>query len=205
MKIPRTSILVASAAMVGWLAVGTMADIVGSDHDFSSYGWSDGEICKPCHTPHHAVTDLPAPLWNHELTVATYETHSGSGVPVEDALDPTSILCMSCHDGTVALDSFGGNTGVQYIGGDELIGTDLTDDHPVGADAVYPDVPWFNDPANWENTPHGFTLRDMDVDGSIERVVSCGTCHEPHDRNNQEHMLWINNSGSDLCLTCHLK
>jgi predicted CXXCH cytochrome family protein len=205
MNTQKTSIFVASFAAVGLFAVGSMGDIVDSAHDFSEYGWSDGEICKPCHTPHHAITDVPAPLWNHELTVATYETHSGSGVPAVDALDPTSILCMSCHDGTVALDSFGGNSGVQYIIGDELIGSDISDDHPVGADAIYPMVPWMNDPANWEGTPHGFELRDMDIDGTIERVVSCATCHEPHNRHNNEDMLWVNNSASALCLTCHLK
>ncbi|MFG0251926.1 MAG: cytochrome c3 family protein [Phycisphaerales bacterium JB038] len=201
------ALLAVTAVLGSYAAATTMADIVGTAHDFSPFGWSQGRICLPCHIPHHADTSVDdAPLWNHELTTATYTIYDGTtGVPTEDALDGRSILCMSCHDGTVALDSFGGNTGVQYIGSAGLIGTDLTDDHPVGATAVYPDVPWFNDPVNWEDNPHGFTLQDMDINGTIERVVSCTTCHEPHDRHSQQHMLWINNSGSALCLTCHLK
>lgn len=204
----KSKALLTAATMLGSYAAATsMAGIVGSAHDFSPFGWSDGQICLPCHTPHHADTTIEeAPLWNHELTTATYTLYDGStGVPTEEALDARSILCMSCHDGTVALDSFGGTSGVQFIGSAGLIGTNLTDDHPVGATGVYPDVPYFNDPDNWENQPHGFTLEDMDVNGSMERVVSCVTCHEVHNRHNQEYMLWINNSGSALCLTCHLK
>ena len=48
-------------------------------------------------------------------------------------------------------------------------------------------------------------LQDMDVNGTIERVVSCTTCHEPHNRHSMDNMLWIDNAGSQLCLTCHLK
>ena len=49
--------------------IGSPGSIVGSAHDFSTYGWSDGEICLPCHNAHRTdtlVTD--APLWNHELS-----------------------------------------------------------------------------------------------------------------------------------------
>jgi predicted CXXCH cytochrome family protein len=205
----RNTVLVGiGLTAAGCFAVAAMADIVGTAHDFSTQGWSDGEICKPCHTPHNAIA-LPgghaqAPLWNHDLTVATYTLFDGTSGDVSD-LDDRSVLCMSCHDGTVALDSFGGSTGVVFIGTDGLLGTDLSDDHPIGSQAVYPDVPWMNDPVNWENNPHGFELRDMIVDGQPERVVSCTTCHEPHNRARQEHMLWINNNASALCLTCHIK
>ena len=214
MKIRRITMLAGSIAAVGCLAVVSSGDIVGSAHDFSDEGWSDGQICKPCHTPHNAMVlsggqfDVgeTTPLWNHELTVASYTVYDGRTLTTHEALDSRSILCMSCHDGTVALDSFGGNTGVQYITGDENLGTDLRGDHPVGATGIYPDVyDDMADPATWEDDPNGFHLQNMDVDGSIERVVSCSTCHEPHKRGNFEYMLWKNNSGSALCLTCHLK
>ena len=210
---PRKSLIgVATLSAVGVLAWAVSGDITGSSHDFSTAGFSDGQICLPCHTPHHSNTDVEAaPLWNHELTTATYDTHSGVGIPVQDALDPTSILCMSCHDGTVALDSFGGLTGTQFIIGDELLGTDIEDDHPIGADAIYDNFPWLNDPVNWEGraagNPRKFTLRDMEVNGVMERVVSCGTCHEPHNGEDTSttYMLQLPIAGSQLCLECHLK
>ena len=185
---------------------GAFADVVGTGHDFTGFGWSDSQICKPCHTPHDAISGInDAPLWNHEVTTASYKTHDrGDGVPADQALDGRSILCMSCHDGTVALDVFGGDSGMQPIGGAGLLGTDLTDDHPVGADAVYADGPWLVPASIWENTVgFGFALRDMEVNGTMERVVSCTTCHEPHNRNRNEHLLWKDNDRSGLCLTCH--
>ena len=73
-----------------------------------------------------------------------------------------------------------------------------------GADAVYADGPWLVPASIWENTVgFGFALRDMEVNGTMERVVSCTTCHEPHNRNRNEHLLWKDNDRSGLCLTCH--
>jgi len=200
----RTGLLVAAAG-VGALVAGTgFADIEGSAHDFSDFAWSENKICLPCHTPHGGNTDVPAPLWNHELTTASYTLFGGEQGGVED-LDIRSVLCMSCHDGTVALDSFGGKNGSQFITG-ALIGTDLQDDHPVGGTAVYPDVPWMVPPSEWEDD-HGMRLHAwVDPDTNEEQdVVSCYTCHEPHNRRGTEYMTWKSNDGSQLCLTCHIK
>ncbi len=190
-----------------WGAGMMQGDIQGSGHDFSDSSWSGGEICLPCHTPHNSDLDVVrAPLWNHELTTATYTLYDGtSGVSTEDALDGRSILCMSCHDGTVALDSFGGNNGSQYLAGSANLQTDLRDDHPVGASGIYPEVPGMANPATFEGPgKYNMNLEDMKVNNITERVVACTTCHEPHNRNNYDHMLWRSNAGSSLCLTCHL-
>lgn len=203
----RIPILAGVAAVtVGGIAVTLVAQsgsIVGSKHDFSAFGWSEGQICLPCHTPHKAM-DVDAPLWNHELTQATYTLYDGSSAPYDEALDTSSILCMSCHDGTVALDSFGGKSGSVFMDGDALVGVNLRDDHPVGKTGVYPvSGSWGFRPADsWQG--QGMYLRDLEVDGSPEKVVSCSTCHNPH---NSQHgyMLRRSNAGSNLCLTCHIK
>jgi predicted CXXCH cytochrome family protein len=189
------------------LAASASAQIVGSEHDFSTSGWSDGQICKPCHTPHFAMDDLPR-LWNHELTVANYTMHEGSGTAVDD-FDIRSRLCLSCHDGTVALDSFGGQTGSTFISTGENLGTDFTNDHPVGSDAQYPPDPqpvwWSHAFADASTLPREVELQEW-VDSSlvVHEVVSCVTCHKPHNADGLD-MLSMTNNGSALCLTCHLK
>ncbi len=188
--------------------VGTASgQIVGSAHDFSSMAWSDGEICKPCHTPHFAMSGVDR-LWNHELTTATYTMHEGTGTAVDD-FDVLSRLCLSCHDGTVALDSFGGQTGSSFINPGAKIGTDLTNDHPVGSDAQYPPDPvpawWSGAFADEADLPFEVELQDWaDTGGVTHRVVSCTTCHEPHNKDGLD-MMTMSNNASALCLTCHLK
>ncbi len=103
-----TNLMVGTLALVAAAGV-AQAQITNSDHDFSSYAWSGGEICRPCHTPHFANPEAGA-LWNHALTNATYTLFDGSAGTIAD-FDRVSRLCMSCHDGTVALDSFGGQRG----------------------------------------------------------------------------------------------
>lgn len=79
------------------------------------------EVCIFCHTPHGALSDIgvgrQAPLWNQNLSAATYTLYDGVWSKTfqgYDALDrkrpngPTgySKLCLSCHDGTLAMNSF---------------------------------------------------------------------------------------------------
>ncbi len=205
-----TTFWLGSLALIG-MAGTANAQITNSRHDFSSYAWSGGEICKPCHTPHFADYNAGR-LWNHALTTATYTMHGGgSGTAVAD-LDRTSRLCMSCHDGTVALDSFGGMTGTNFIPGVAKIGTDLQDDHPIGSQAIYTtsttSTSW--NPQNAQHRVVGpwgeLRLRQwFDPTGAEQWVVGCRTCHDPHNRGNFGHMLQFSNAASHICLTCHIK
>lgn len=165
-----TRILKFMAAAVPFLAASfAFGEITGSKHDFSAATWSDNEICKPCHTPHNADVSLTGRIWAHTLSTATYKYHGGTGTsPTNDGstrMDPATAnvtqtgmdnatrLCLSCHDGTVALDSFKGKVGgfgstsidtLKSADGSynpNLGGTgaqpDLSNDHPVGYSAKY--------------------------------------------------------------------
>lgn len=89
----------------------TMHNLSSTNVLFSSYAATNlDEICVFCHTPHGG--SLSGPLWNHDLPVATSFTHYTSaslsptlqGLAVSRAVNDESLLCMACHDGSVAVD-----------------------------------------------------------------------------------------------------
>jgi len=212
-------------AGIAVIACGTAsvnAQIVGSAHDFSGAGWSDHQICKPCHTPHNAIAvDINGygteRLWNHALPseATIYNTKGEGDMTRNDALDAKSILCMGCHDGTVALDSFGGVSGnifMRDVEADAEIGTDLTNDHPIGGAAVWNPIyegSRYRPRTEWEGVVYGGDsmgrLQKMLVGGVEQSVISCVTCHEQHRRGGNDHMTRIDNDGSQMCLACHIK
>lgn len=201
----------ACIALAG-LASSANAQITNSRHDFSSYSWSGGEICKPCHTPHNAMPrSVSFALWNHELTTATYTMFGGGSGTAVANLDSSSRLCLSCHDGTVALDSFGGTTGTNYMPGFANLGTNLDNDHPIGSSAIYPTAA--STSFNAQNASHRVVsawgeirLRSwVDTTGTTQYVVGCRSCHNQHNAGNFGHMLVFSNASSHLCLTCHIK
>ncbi len=211
----RTWLLIAALTVAGWLGFGALADIVGSAHDFSSSTWAGGEICKPCHAPHFGNTDIGF-LWAHELSTQVYtlydeSTSSPGGV---DELDQFSRMCLSCHDGTIALNDFhdGGGPPV-FISPDARIGADgdLSDDHPIGDTAEYPLAgnTQFNAPSLSASGFYGFGggfFPDVPLfPFNGEQVVSCSSCHTPHAVAGVPSLLRIDNVGSELCLTCHIK
>jgi hypothetical protein len=198
------------------------AGISGSKHDFGQFGWANNQICQPCHTPHNAIVRdangqlVGGPLWNHTLSTATYTLYVDpvTGQNVTGQVDTNSRLCLSCHDGTVAVDSFGGGKGTQQLTGG-LLGTDLSNDHPIGEAAIWPNPnPSFMVDPSLRDAKHIMPLRQL-ADG--RNAVGCTSCHEPHNRANTASMLWVNNagagttvdgrsvSGSVLCLNCHKK
>ena len=210
------AILLSIAAGLLCASIAT-AQITGSAHDFSGKGWAQSQTCLPCHTPHGgggaSISGYEAGrLWNHNLPALgqIYTTYDGN-FSRDEAMDSYSILCMGCHDGTVALDSFGGAAGTNFLTGAALVGTDLTSQHPVGISATWPDSEpsSLNPRATWEDKTFGNsrmgTLRLMVVNGVEHSVVSCATCHEPHGRGGHDSILRIDNTASQMCLTCHNK
>ena len=148
-------------AMAGVILVSgsAVAGISGSKHDLSSAGGAQGsastttEVCVFCHTPHGANTDAEAPLWNKKIdTNVTYSRYSSLGTATLDgsevSVGSVSLACLSCHDGTQAMDVMINTpgSGGYNSAGSELdaagraamtgtplpnLGTDLRNDHPI--------------------------------------------------------------------------
>jgi len=170
------------------------------------------------------------PLWNHELTgnYASYTMYqNGPGAPqvgakasqaIQNGMTPggVSLLCLSCHDGSVAVNSYGNSsqlTGSQSSGGGTIgaqyvIGKDnyLGNHHPIGFD--YDAVASVDTEIRGADSATlggaGF-VRDH-LYGAGNSLMECGTCHSVHNKGNTgETLLWRSDVSSQLCLTCHDK
>ncbi len=194
-----------------------VAGVQGSVHDFSAYVWSGGQICEACHAPHGFAGGVDAPLWNHEVTSTTFTLYS-SPTLWESTVQPEpgsiSRLCLSCHDGTVAIDSFGGSTGGTYM--DDInaaanLGTDLSNDHPVG-------ILWNHQGDEQRNCTECHDVFSLNM--GVKNVkfypvpnnpslpnfrLECGTCHDVHDGGPEPKLLRVTMKGSALCQQCHGK
>jgi len=180
--------------------------ITGTAHDFSSAGWSGGNICLACHTPHNGDQTVPeAPLWNHAVTGSSFTMYTGTTMDATTS-QPSgeSLLCLSCHDGTIALDSYGGATGTNYISGTGNLGTDLSNDHPISFDyntALAALDGGLHDPSTTPTALGGTIDHDLLFGGRMQ----CSSCHDVHNAEGNTYLLRISNVGSALCLTCHNK
>ena len=203
-------VALAAAAIAIGVSSPSFSQIEGSAHDLSALH-PNAQICVFCHTPHGADTSVTdAPLWNHEVTTQTYELYNS---PTLDATmeqpSGASRLCLSCHDGTVAVDSYGGNQGVIFLGGDLAIGADgLANDHPVSflyTDALA-DIDGELHPPTSSSSGLGSTIDD---DLLFNGYLHCSSCHDVHNGPRaaavNDNLLVITQTGSQLCLTCHDK
>jgi len=178
------------------------------------------------------------PLWNHTLNPAlAYQMYdNGPGAPqsgprasqaILSGMVPgsSSLLCLSCHDGTIAVNSWGNgdqrpqsiSTGSTLIANAYAIGKDqyLGNHHPIGFDVdqvVAADPDWaggvlaggVRSPDAAMLTPTEFVRDHLYGPGSTQ--MECGTCHSVHNvGNNGEALLWRSDQNSELCLTCHAK
>jgi predicted CXXCH cytochrome family protein len=206
------------------------AQITGTEHDLSASGptagnaGDNGEICVYCHTPHGSNATIEAPLWNKPSISSTYTSYSSTTIDgVRLDVGSVSLACLTCHDGSQAMDAVvnapgmglgDGNLGdgLVFMTGVALLGTDLSNDHPIGIqyggfDSIDPDfvddttvtatsglaTATINSlPRWWVNTTAGGNLgrdkEDMilytrDNGGTNEPFVECASCHDPHEDN----------------------
>ncbi len=203
-------------------ALAQQGDVALTVHNLSVSGPGDvralkeTEICKFCHIPHNPV--IPQPLWGHRLSqVAQYrmpEMEAGGGNRVRPGQpDGASRLCLSCHDGTVALgDVSGEKTPISMIGSQRIaqdrrgfIGTDLSGSHPVSF--VVPDA--LQDDTSRDMGIRSRSVIDADPDVNLDTAgkMQCTTCHDPHDDSNFQPGVvphfWVKPTFDEVCLTCH--
>jgi predicted CXXCH cytochrome family protein len=156
-------------------------------------------LCVFCHTPHNA-NPIQA-LWNRDLPPVTYQLYSSSTLQaVLNQPTGSSRLCLSCHDGILALSTLrvppqGDPLELGRMTGSRHIGTDLRDDHPVsfvfdGALAVQR-----GDLVDPTALPSAVRL---DASGQMQ----CTSCHDPHE-DRRPHFLRMDPDDGALCLSCH--
>lgn len=184
------------------------SSIVTSKHNLSATGpgpikaVTEFQICIFCHTPHNSSRE--APLWNRSSSGQTYVPYNSTTAKARPG-QPTgdSKLCLSCHDGTIALGMvLSRPSGIPMQGGVTLLpsgasrlGTDLADDHPVS---------FTYDPAL--TVANGQLHSPASLTGAVRldsnQQLQCTTCHDAH--NNQfGKFLVMDNTASALCSTCH--
>lgn len=200
--------ITALALMAGavLLIAGGPALAVDGPHDLTAGTYAITGLtnpCLPCHAPHNAQsgvgtlplsnrTTLPSGPWT------TYTSESLTVTPTDPA--GVSLMCMSCHDGTIAIDSYGGASGSSTItaGSTTIVGAsgDVSDQHPI---AISIGASTKADIA----TATAVTTAGLHLysDGTNTDVMRCGTCHDPHDNTTVGNYLRLAAPG--LCTTCH--
>ena len=204
----------------------TNAQISGSAHDLSTTGGdvtsSTTQKCVFCHTPHsQSATQY---LWNRTASTAGYTMYS-SPTMEQTISSPgdASKRCLSCHDGTVAYNSLINNPGSgatgtaitmseNTMGGWDSLGVDLSNDHPIGmnystsqtADAG---LRAGADGSGTKNATvtNGTVILPLSGHTYANATVECTSCHDPHNTTGVTEFLRVPNTGSQICLTCHIK
>lgn len=192
-----TTMFVALATLsFGQVVTGSPHDLSGAVSDANMPGSFSGEVCAACHIPHNGVNSAGTVLWSQTIPASGGFTMYYSGTMSAGDLSVTSesLKCLGCHDDATTIHSTGTISNAAFIGLgtlDGIVGTDLTNDHPVGVQLVVS--------ADMQAPTNAKTF----TSGGNE-YVECGSCHNPHD-NSLGAFLITTNDASALCLDCHIK
>lgn len=181
---------------------------------------SENEVCAFCHTPHSGKSD--APLWNRGYSAATYTPYSSASLQ-GSAGQPNGVskLCLSCHDGTIALgivlngplanpsgsiQMTGVTGGGTLAAGATNLGTVLSADHPVSFTydvALSTADGELLAPASLSSTPLKLFVGTT---AGVQNAMQCSTCHDPHTNALPKFLRQaLRGQTTNLCITCHTK
>ena len=164
--------------------------------------------CTFCHAPHSGLGGV-TPLWNQTLSKATYSPYSSTTYVEQGNTQPTlgvtSSLCLSCHDGTVAVGQSAAYGAIPMTGSmnsADSFGMNLSGSHPFSL--VLP----MKDASNLVASlvSQGKTADPTGAVSLVKGNVECTSCHSPHvqgiDTVAQKFLVRDSSSGQ-LCLACH--
>jgi predicted CXXCH cytochrome family protein len=177
------------------LGPGTKSPVSGARTDSCSY----------CHAPH---SGLNMGLWNQKLTTQGYTMYTSNtekNAGVQPVLASDSNMCLSCHDGTVAVGStvaYGQVTMRGSMNPLDVFSSKMQSSHPFSL------APPLKDNVHLVASlaANGKTA---DATGAVKLIngsVECTTCHNPHVQAKDivsQNFLVKDGSGGQLCLSCH--
>ena len=186
-------------------------DVIGM-HDLSGGGGSpiNGQLpgsCRYCHAPHNGIGGA-TPLWNQKLSKEIYTTYTSTTYKEVSNQPPAgsdTVLCLSCHDGTVAPGETQAYRTIPMSGKmnpADIFGANLQESHPIDMTLPLKDSP---------DLAPGFASsgKTLDKTGAVKLIkgnIECTSCHNPHvqatDAVSQTFLVLSNNNGL-LCLACH--
>jgi predicted CXXCH cytochrome family protein len=209
------------------------ASILNSKHDLSYTSTNGGirstnqsQLCIFCHTPHGMMLTLwnrnppPATSISNYLLYTSSDTLSTAARSAVIDTQSASVLCMSCHDGTLTeigtrtINTYPAGTIINMIDPNNRWGTSgvLWDgrslaNHPVGFDyaAAQAQKPTRLHTIAEVNAALGSTGIFFRSTATSPNYTSmeCSSCHTVHDPANTP-FLRKNNSGNAFCLACHI-
>ena len=204
------NILRGACLAVLWMTIvlDAIAGIAVTKHNLSVSGTgsiravNQQDICIFCHIPHNFSPTRSG--WNHETSASYYTPYTSStAVSFPGQPNGASVLCLSCHDGTIALGNILSEAmpvsmmgGVMTMpSGNSVLGTDLSDDHPISFSYT------------WALSSRRSDLVDPSLLTGAVKLDSmgrmqCTSCHDPHD-DRYGKFLTVQNQGGALCITCH--
>lgn len=211
-----------AAALLGGAAVAApQGSVIDTRHNLSATGPGpirapdEKEVCIFCHAAH--PPESGPTLWNHlSSPVINYRPYERETMKAAAGrVDGSSILCLSCHDGTIALGAVHSRPDTIRVagvdGGGRLsrerasnLGTDLSGTHPVSI--VYEEA---------LASPEPSAVRVRDLSPDEERTwldssgkVQCTSCHDPHvdPSTAGAHVppFWRGDTVAEVCETCHV-
>lgn len=197
---------------MGLLGAQTRSDIMGV-HDLSRSGKSPvsggmSGSCYYCHAPHSGVGGM-TPLWNQKLSTQTYTPYTSSTYVEKGDTQPppgsASLLCLSCHDGSVApgqTQAYGSIAMSGAMRPADVFGSNLQGSHPTSLNLPLKDSPDLA--AALVST--GKTLDQTHAVHLVKGNIECTTCHDAHIQSKDtvsQNFLTLNGANGQICLACH--
>ena len=193
--------------------VNSKASIINSKHDFRAGSSAElrsatgNDTCVFCHTPHNSSPGTY--LWNHKLSNRDFPAYSSStlqstvtGIQPQDV----SKLCLSCHDGTIALGDTVNDGAISFVQGNSYTLPASSASNLAGDQTFANDHPFGFVPRVGPETVNPAALDAVRLDKSGK--IQCTSCHDPHKEDadsTTRKFLVKSNQASGLCLTCHQK
>ncbi len=163
------------------------------------------DSCSYCHAPHSGQN---IGLWNQKLTTQVYSLYSSTtekNISTQPVLGSASNMCLSCHDGTVAVGETAAYGKVMTQGSmypADVFGSSLQSSHPISLALPLQDVihlvSTLASSGQTADTTHSVQL--------IQGNVQCTSCHNPHVQGKDPislNFLVKDSSSGQLCLACH--